>query len=365
MIRPRTPLVASRGCGSNAVAPTWEPRCSQAESATVLTESEPSTCPSVAVVTVNTDGGAFIAEFLESLHCVSYPNYQLIVVDNGSTDDSLQILASLHPQAVVLRNDTNLGFTGACNRGLQYCLSQPFEYVLFLNGDLTMEADFLSHLVAAADERTMAAPKSYLYHHPGRLDDSVGEFDWTRGVWKRQILGRVPTPEIDRPRLIESASLSCLLVPVAMLRDVGLLDDSFFIYYDDTDFVRRSRDKGYRLWFEPAAVVHHRKGATIGGPGSAFGLYYLTRNRPYLIRKHAHSRPQLVAFWAYFAMSRLVRIAVLLGQRRPDLALAIVSGFLDYWRGRMGKTVERNRWPSGEQADDPGLKLPAGPLPKA
>jgi GT2 family glycosyltransferase len=311
---------------------------------------------------VNTNGGAFMGEFAESLASVAYPNCHLVVVDNASTDDSLQVLRRLHPQAAVLRNDTNLGFTGACNRGLEYCLSRSFDYVLFLNGDVLMEPDFLDHLVAAADERTMTAPKSYLYHHPGRLDDSVGEFDWTRGVWRRPILGKEPTPDFDRPRLVGSANLSCLLVPSGLLRDVGLLDDSFFIYYDDTDFVRRARDKGYRLWFVPSAVIHHRKGATIGGPETAFGLYYLTRNRPYLIRKHVRSPVRLALFWCYFAAGRLVRVAIKLGRGRSDLAGAILRGIVDYWRGHMGKTVERDAWSGELQRNEPGLNLPEGPV---
>jgi hypothetical protein len=325
------------------------------------------TYPSVAILTVNTNGAAFIAEFGESLSKITYPNYRLIVVDNASTDDSLHILSRSQPQAVVLQNEANLGFTGACNRGLAYCLEQPFDYVLILNSDVVMEPDFLHHLVAGADGRTMAAPKTYLYHHPGLLDDSVGEFDWTRGVWKQRILGKPPTPDFDRPRPLDSANLSALLVPTGLLREVGLLDERFFIYYDDTDFVRRARDKGYRLWFVPAAVIYHQKGATIGGPETPFGLYYLTRNRPCLIRKHVRSPLRLAVFWVYFLSSRLMLLIQYLARGRRDLARAMLRGLFDYWRGRMGKTVEREQGADRAQAGDPGLKMPGErrqPLPK-
>ena len=306
---------------------------------------------------MNTDGEAFIQEFGESLAEITYPKYRLIVVDNASTDNSLEILQRLQPQAVILQNESNLGFTGACNRGLADCLGESYDYVLFLNNDLVMEPDFLDNLVAAADERTMTVPKSYLYHHPGRLDDSVGEFDWLRGVWKQRILGKTPNVDFDQPRLVESATLSCLLVPSGLLREVGLLDDNFFIYYDDTDFTRRARERGYSLRFVPGAIIYHRKGATIGGSDSPFGLYYLTRNRPYLIRKHVHSPLRRALFWAYFLSTRLIRLAVLLARGRPDLAQAMVLGVVHYWRGRMGKTVERDRWPDRSRPDDPGLKM--------
>ena len=324
---------------------------------------EERTVPSVAVLTVNTDGAAFMAEFAESLSAVSYQNFQLVVVDNASSDDSLDILRRLHPQSVILENDANLGFTGACNRGIEYCLGQGFDYVLFLNGDVLVEPDFLDRLVAAGDEQTMTAPKSYLYHHPGTLDDSVGQFDWARGTWKHQILGTRPTDDFDQPRLVDTANLSCLLVPSGALRKVGLLDNNFFIYYDDTDFVRRAHNVGYRLWFAPDAVIHHRKGATIGGSETPFGLYYLTRNRPYLISKHVRSPLRRAFFWAYFITSRLVRTITLVLRGRPDLARAITAGMADYWRGRMGKTVERGHPSSEDLAGSPGLKLTEEPRP--
>jgi GT2 family glycosyltransferase len=326
--------------------------------------SADSTYPSVAILTVNTDGGDFIGEFAKSLAKITYPNYRLIVVDNASTDDSLQILEGLRTDAVIIRNETNLGFTGGCNRGFEYCLDHSFDYVLILNGDVIVEPNFLNHLVTTADARTMTAPKSYLYHHPGRLDDSVGQFDWTRGVWKRRILGKPPSPEFDRARAVDSANLSCLLVPTGLLRDVGLLDDNFFIYYDDTDFVKRARDKGYRVWFAPEAVIYHHKGATIGGSRTPFGLYYLTRNRPYLIRKHIRSPLRRAFFWAYYLSSRLMRLAVLLARGRSDLARAMLRGLVDYWRGRMGKTVERDEWPTKSAAKDPDLEMADRPPAK-
>lgn len=314
--------------------------------------------PSVAILTVNTSGAAFVAEFGESLARVTYPNYRLIVVDNASTDDSLQILKRSQPQAVILQNEANLGFTGACNRGLAYCLDQPFDYVLILNSDVVMEPDFLDHLVAGADGRTMTAPKTYLYHHRELLDDSVGEFDWTRGVWKHRILGKPPTPDFDRARPVDSANLSALLVPTGLLREVGLLDERFFIYYDDTDFVRRARNKGYCLWFVPAAVIYHQKGATIGGPETPFGLYYLTRNRPCLIQKHVRSPLRRTVFWVYFLSSRLMLLVRYLARGRRDLARAMLVGLLDYWRGRMGKTVEREEWADRAQAGELDLQAP-------
>jgi GT2 family glycosyltransferase len=191
----------------------------------------------------------------------------------------------------------------------------------------------------------------------------VGEFDWRRGVWKKRILGTLPTPAFDQPREIGNANLSCLLVPVDALREIGMLDDKFFIYYDDTDFIRRARDAGYHVWFRPEAVIYHRKGATIGGPLSAFGLYYLTRNRPYLMRKHIRSPLHRAAFWGYYITGRMARVVLWALRGRRDLSMAILRGLADYSRGRMGKTVERDG--KAVPTADPGLRLAERELPKA
>ena len=169
------------------------------------------------------------------------------------------------------------------------------------------------------------------------LDDAVGTFDWWRGTWKKRVLGRPETVADEYPHAVETANLSSLLVPLGAFEEVGLLDERFFVYYDDTDFCRRVTRAGYRIVFEPASIVEHRKGATLGGQMNAFGCYYLTRNRPYLIRKHRGWGPQFWAFFAYFAATRAARTALWLREGRRDLVAATWHGAWDFARGRMGE----------------------------
>jgi hypothetical protein len=218
--------------------------------------------PSVAILTINYNSRAYIEEFLASLQAVAYPNYQLVVVDNASDDGSPEEIQWLFPQAVLMRNGENLGVSGGHNVGIRYCLEQRFDYILFLNNDTVVSQDFLDRLVETADERTMAAPKTYLYGRPGLLDDTVGDFDWRRGVWRGWLYGKPEPLGFERPREVSMASLCCLLVPIAVFRDVGLMDERFFMYYEDFDFVARAKAAGYRLHLNPAAVIHHRKAAS-------------------------------------------------------------------------------------------------------
>jgi GT2 family glycosyltransferase len=116
------------------------------------------------------------------------------------------------------------------------------------------------------------------------------------------------------------------------------------MYYEETDWLRQARDRGYRLLYRPEAVIYHRESASSGPPGAGwmtpFKHYYATRNRLYLVRKHSTSRTAYALFTAYFLAGRLAYLALYLVRRRPRLARALVRGVLDYYRGRMGRTVE-------------------------
>jgi hypothetical protein len=297
----------------------------------------------VAILTVTTNAAKHLQAYLDAIARVTYRERELWVVDNASTDGSPALVEAAFPEATVLRNGTNLGFTGACNRALNEILARPdIEFVLFLNDDTEVRAGFLEPLVALAKAKTLVAPKTYLAGRPGVLDDAVGTFDWLRGTWKQRVLGRPESARDAYPHAVDTANLSCLLVPVQAFRDVGLLDDAFFVYYDDTDFCRRAQDAGYRILFEPASIVEHRKGATLGGQMSAFGCYYLTRNRPYLVRKHVGRGPRYWAFLAYFTGTRTARMALWLKSGRRDLVGATLRGMRDYALGRMGDSGMRN-----------------------
>lgn len=292
--------------------------------------------PCVAVLTVTTNAGKHLGPYFDALDAVTYPNWTLTVVDNASADDSVAIVRARRPGAALLQNDTNLGFTGACNRALRELREDPaIDYVLFLNDDTEVTPGFLEPLVELADARMLVAPKTYLAGRPGMLDDAAGEFDWWRGTWKRRVYGREETPSDNRTREIDNANLSCLLIPREAFYEVGLLDDAFFVYYDDTDFCRRALEAGYRMTYEPRSVVNHRKGATLGGQVSAFGCYYLARNRPYLMRKHL-SFPRFAVFWMYYMATRSARMALWLVRGRRDLVGATLAGMRDFLLGRMG-----------------------------
>jgi GT2 family glycosyltransferase len=318
--------VAPRGAAAAARAPEPGPAPGAQRAA-----------PAVAVVTVNYNGGAFLGECLRSLRAVSYPARHLIVVDCASRDGSDALVERLWPEATLIRSAENLGFCGGANRAVREALARGFPLVLFLNPDTVVEPGFLTALAARADGRTLVAPRVELYGSGGLMDDTVGEFDWRRGVWRDWVYGRPCPPALAREREVPMASLCCLLVPAAVFRHAGLLDERLFMYYEDFDFVARARSAGYRVVYVPEARIYHRKSAAGGGVDSPFKLYYATRNRVVVVRRH-NTRARFAWFSVDFAVTRLLRAGRYAARGRRDLAAALLRGWLDAYRGRMGRT---------------------------
>ncbi len=293
--------------------------------------------PRVAIVVVNFNGGAFIHEFAASLALATYGEWRLFLVDNASTDGSRQRLAGIFPKATLIENQRNVGLAPAINQALEHCLDGKTDYVLLLNSDTTQEPDFLDRLVETADPRTIAVPKVLSYFDRNRINTHAGGFDWRRGVFSGTHDGAPDGPETAARREIETASFCCMLIPAFAFHDVGVMDERLAMYYEDTDFVARARAAGYRLIFEPAAVIYHREGGSGGGKESPFKHYYATRNRPYLIKKHV-TRGRYALFTAYFLATRLAKIAAYAVKGNWPLLKVQYRAVRDYYGGRMGMT---------------------------
>ena len=297
--------------------------------------------PSVGIVTVNYNSARFIGEFVDSICKVDYPNAKLVVVDAGSSDGSADEIERRCPHAQIIRCGENVGIARGNNIGARYCVEQGFAYVLFVNNDTTHQPDLLRLLVAAADGRTMTVPRILFAHDHGLINTHAGDFDWTLGVFRNTYHGKPDGPRTRRPRELQTASFCCVLLPAKAFDDVGPMDERFFMYYEETDFLRRALEHGYRLLYVPDAVVYHQESASSGGGWmTPFKQYYATRNRLYLLRKHQPSRLRYALFTLYFWLSRIPSFVPFALRGRWPLMRAQVLGMLHYYQGRMGRTLE-------------------------
>lgn len=296
----------------------------------------------IAVIVVNYNSAAFIDEFCASLAQVTDPPWTMIAVDSGSSDGSMDTIERAFPGGVYVRCDDNVGFAAGCNIAIRACMERGFRYALFLNNDTAVTPEFLRRLADAAGERMMVVPKILYYDDHALISTHAGGFDWTLGLFRDTYGGKPDGPATSQRRDgLATASFCCALVPVQAFVDAGLLDERFFMYYEETDFIRRAQAQGYALRYEPSSVIYHREsGASGGGWMTPFKQYYATRNRIYLVRKHTTSRAAYGWFTAFFWATRIgagVRLAL---RRDWRLLRAMLLGARDYYLGRMGRTMQ-------------------------
>ena len=298
--------------------------------------------PGIAIVVVNYNSAAFVDEFCSTLAAVVDSPWRLIAIDSASTDASMDVLERAFPSAITVRCDENVGFAAGANIGIERALALGVAYLLFLNVDVALTPGFLRALVDAADGHTIVVPKILYYFDHRLISTHAGRFDWRLGLFRETYGGKPdgPATSIRRDDL-DTASFCCALVPAQAFRDAGMLDERFFMYYEETDFIRRAQAVGYRVRYEPSSVIYHREsGASGGGWMTPFKQYYATRNRLYLVRKHATSRAAYAWFTAYFWATRAVTAAVMLARGERRLLRAMALGVRDYYRGRMGRTMQ-------------------------
>ncbi len=303
--------------------------------------SDGSRTPAVTIVTVTYNSAQFIDEWTASLKQIDYLSWRLIAVDSASNDDTVDRLARALPEAEIVRGSENLGFARGNNVGVQRALAGACDYVLFMNNDTTATGDFLTKLVAAVDERTVVIPKILWSFDHRIISTHAGGFDWDLGLFRETYHGKPDGPATNVPRELETASFCCALVPRRLLEEAGPFEEAFFMYYEETDLLKRARALGYRIRYVPDAIIYHREsGSSGGGWMTPFKLYYATRNRLYLVRKHRRSRLRYAWFTAYFWATRLPQIARYVLARDRRRLKAMVLGVTDYYRGRMGRTRE-------------------------
>lgn len=220
-------------------------------------KEEQGTAPSAQVwcVILNWNGADNTVECLTALKRCTYPDLTVLLVDNGSIDDSVERIKVAHPDILVLEGKTNLGFAGGNNIGIRYAIAHHADYIWLLNNDTQPAPDALSALVAKADsDRRIGAVGSICYyaHDPSKVQGWAGA---RINLWMGY--GRLSTVP-HRDDWFHTLNGASMLISRAALEDVGLLDEAFFMYWEDTEFCVRLRKKGWRIAAAPDSHVLHK-----------------------------------------------------------------------------------------------------------
>ncbi|CAN5905345.1 glycosyltransferase family 2 protein [soil metagenome] len=253
--------------------------------------------PKVFILLLNWNGWQDTLDCLTSLTRLAYPNFETIVVDNGSENGSEEKIRAAFPDTTLLQSGANLGFAGGNNVGLKYALRQDFDFVWLLNNDTVVEPDALSRLV----ERTRNEPEvdmcgsTLVYHHDRDTVQAYGGGTYNQWLGLTQKLGhgRLRSEPVDAAsveRKLDYIEASSLLVSRRFLATVGLMKEDYFLYYEEIDWVARAGGR-FKLGYAKDSVVYHKEGASIGGSDHAktqkswTADYYSVRNRILITRR--------------------------------------------------------------------------------
>jgi GT2 family glycosyltransferase len=212
--------------------------------------------PSVAIIVLNFNGQSCLPRCLESLAQSKYISQEVVVVDNGSTDHSFFTAQKNYPQYTYIKKTTNTGFAGGMNTGIEYALSKGHDFIWLMNYDATVFPETLDKLV----EAVLKNPKIEV-SSPRIIDDQEqtwfcgGKIDYLR---MRTVHNR-NCKETTTPHTTGFLTGCALFVQSRVFKEVGLLDERFFLYYEDADFCQRVQKRGGQLWVIPAALVWHEE----------------------------------------------------------------------------------------------------------
>lgn len=273
----------------------------------------------------------FTRNCLNSIKAITYPHYEIVVVDNNSHDGTPNIIPAEFPEVHFLPQSENTGFTGGNNIGISWCLERDLDAILLLNNDTIVKPDFLSWMAEHLDNKNIVTPHILSLMRPEFFGAYMGEFNWTIGAWKDHVHGK-PAPSVcPAPYEVGMASGCCLLIHRQIFEKIGVFDEKLFLYFEDIDLITRAKLSGFKLMYEPRAIIYHNERTSTGNDFVApTALYYNVRNRLFIMRKYRNSSKNYFIFIIYFIVNRLLKVIYWLLTGKWKLVLAEYRGVKDF-----------------------------------
>ncbi|WP_374339063.1 glycosyltransferase [Methyloversatilis sp.] len=313
----------------------------------------------VAIIVLNWNGKSDTLACLESLAAVDYGALDVIVVDNGSSDDSANAIRASHPEVTVLETGANLGFAEGNNVGIRHALACGAEYVLLLNNDTEVAPGLIEGFMKVAHtcpDAGIIGARIYYHGHPDTIWYAGGYWDHDQMCFQQTGDGQPDHAAFARVSRTDFVVGCAMFIPRRVLEDVGLLESSFFLNYEEIDYCTRVRAAGYDLLYAPDARLWHKIAASFGGDESPLKIYFTFRNRLLWARRNLPLRRRIAI---HLSVYRWFRPRFLHGfdHLKDDAPLperlrslywslgaafgspvnqAWLRGIADFWRGHFG-----------------------------
>ena len=283
----------------------------------------------------------YVGDCIESVLASRVPS-RVLFVDNASGDGSDDYIRERFAgrDVEVLQSGSNLGYAGGNNVGIRAAMKWNPEFILVLNPDTVLDPECIGRLVAVLEQQPNAGLASPMIHYAGgekRIWYAGSDMDWDRGISGHIGLGHTDDGSYGPAGPTFRACGAAMLARTSAIEKVGLMDDVYFLYYEEIDWSMRFKEAGYEIWFVPEAVCHHAVGSSTDGADSALYRYYMTRNNLLFMSRFggAHER----TFQRFLYRDALHRIKGWL--RHPNRGnlrriQATLKGFVDFRRQRFG-----------------------------
>jgi hypothetical protein len=286
------------------------------------------------IILVNYNGLEDTLACIESLKKIDRNDYEIIIVDNGSADGSLGKLKKLQlDKVIVLDSGGNLGFSGGNNMGINYALEHCSDYVLLLNNDTLVEPDFLTHMIEAEEvyENNAIITAKILYEFDRKtIWYAGGEFNFKTSRTSSCGINEIDSGKYDLMRPVTFISGCCMLIPVKAIKEVGLMEEDYFLYCEDTDYGCRFTKHGYILAYQPLSRIYHKVSATTSKLSDLMN-YYIVRNKLVIIKRHVEKTYRYVAYF-YVLLESFKRMVF----REYNLK-SVIKAYIHFVKGKTGK----------------------------
>jgi GT2 family glycosyltransferase len=258
--------------------------------------------PKVSIVTLTWNTTEITIDFLKSLneYC-TYPNLEVIIVDNGSKQNPSDVLKAIYPSAIVLVNEKNLGFTGGNNVGIKAATG---DYLFIVNNDTEFTPGLLEGLIKIFEtypDAGIVSPKFHYYYHKGTIE-YAGYHEVNVFTGRNSMVGCQEKDEgqYNEIKITNYAHGGGMMVSRKVIEEVGGLPEEFFIYYEEFDWCEQIKRKGYKVYYQPESLIYHKESMTTG-KSSPFKTFYHTKNR-ILFMKRNMKPLNFIIFLTYFTL---------------------------------------------------------------
>lgn len=287
----------------------------------------------IGLVTVLYNSPEVLPDFFSSLASQGYSNYCLYVVDNSSSSESLELAKKLCSELlinvkIIDNQGSNVGVAAGNNQGAREANKDGCDYILFLNNDLLFEnPDVLKSLVMHADCQKMDMVSPTILNYPEKkVWYCGGYFDEWRSLAPHKDIDTEYEPAKFPPVHQHDYAPTCfLMISRHLWHTIGEMDEKYFAYYDDTDFLYRAKKAGFIVNVISDLIIYHKVGSSTGGDLSYFGMYHLTRNRLYFIRKNLHGFKKAYSL-SYLFLTRIYMLAFTSNKQKKAICKGLIDG---------------------------------------